>query len=71
MDLLEYEDKRRLRREEAAAVLRSLADALERHNGVEITRDGLRYAIEVPDEVGLEVEVEVGDESSIEVEISW
>ena len=38
MDLLEIEDARRLRREEAAAWLRQLADSLARHNEVEFTR---------------------------------
>lgn len=71
MDLVEYESKQRLSREDAAAVLRQLADSLARHNDLEFKRDGLRYVVDVPDVVDLEVEIEIGDESSLEVEISW
>ena len=71
MDLIEIEDKRRLRREEAAAWLHALADSLERHNDVEFTRNGLRIRAQVPDEVTMEVELEIGEESGIEIEINW
>lgn len=72
MDLIEFEEKRRLSREEAAAVLHRLADDLARHNDLEFTRDGLRYTVDVPDAVELEVEIEIGDkESELEVKISW
>ena len=70
-DLIETETSEVLRREEAAARLRQLADQLSRHNQVAFTRDGLRYAVEVPDEVTLKVEIEVGEDSEIEIEISW
>ena len=49
MDLLEIEDTRRLRREDAAAWLHQLADSLARHNEVEFMRDGLRFRVAVPD----------------------
>jgi amphi-Trp domain-containing protein len=72
MELFEHSTKETLRREAAAARLRDLADQLERHNQVTFLRDGLRFVVEVPDEVELKVEVEIdGDESEIEVEISW
>lgn len=72
MELIEIEQERRLRREEAAAWLRSLADSLSRHNEVEFTREGIRYRVDVPDEVTMSVELEVGgDDNEIEVEISW
>ncbi len=45
MDLLEVEQERTLRREEAAAWLHALADSLERHNEVEFVREGLRYRV--------------------------
>lgn len=38
MDLMEIKEKERLSREEAAARLHALADALARHNEVEFTR---------------------------------
>ena len=71
-ELLELEDQRLVRREEAAARLRQLADQLSRHNEVAFSRDGVRYSIEVPDEVRLKVEIELGDdENEIEVELTW
>jgi len=70
-ELIETETSEVLRREEAAARLRQLADQLSRHNQVAFTRDGVRYSVEVPDQVTLKVEIEVGDESEIEIEISW
>lgn len=69
--LMEVTEKQTLTREAAAARLRELADQLSRHNQVEFTRDGIRYAVKVPNEVELKVEIEVGDESEIEIEISW
>jgi amphi-Trp domain-containing protein len=72
MDLLEIEDARRLRREEAAAWLRQLADSLARHNEVEFMRDGVRYRVAVPDEVEFEVELEVEDDGTkLEIELAW
>lgn len=70
-DLIEVHETQRLRREEAAARLRELADQLARRNQVEFTRDGLRYTAKVPDEVELTVEIELGEENEIEVEITW
>ncbi len=71
MDLIEIEQERRLRREEAATWLRTLADSLARHNEVEFVREGIRYRVEVPDEVTMSVELEVGGDNEIEIEITW
>ena len=71
MDLFEIDDVRRLRREEAAAQLHALADALARNNSVEFTRDGRRITVAVPDEVNLKSEVEIGEENELEVELTW
>lgn len=72
MDLLEIEDTRRLRREDAAAWLHQLADSLARHNEVEFMRDGLRFRVAVPDELEFEVELEVEDDGTkLEIELSW
>ena len=72
MDLLDIEDTRRLRREDAAAWLRQLADSLARHNEVEFMRDGLRFRVAVPDELEFEVELEVDDDGTkLEIELSW
>jgi hypothetical protein len=42
MDLMEITENERLSREDAAARLHALADALARHNEVEFDRGGLR-----------------------------
>ncbi len=71
MDLFEIDDVTRLRREEAAARLHALADALARNNAVEFVRDGRRITVRVPDEVDLKIEVELGDQTELEVERTW
>ena len=70
-ELMELTQEQTLSREEAAARLRQLADQLARHNQVEFMRDGIRYTVEVPDEVRLKIEIEIGDESEIEFELTW
>ncbi len=72
MELLDISEKRRMVREDAAALLHQIADSLARHNGLDFNRGGLKFHINVPSEVTVEVEVEMeSGESSIEVEISW
>ena len=72
MDILEISEKDRLSREEAAARLHALADALARHNEVEFERGGLRFKVHVPDEVNFKFEIEIeDDEREIEVELTW
>jgi amphi-Trp domain-containing protein len=72
MDLIEIAEKERLSREDAAARLRTLADALAQNNEVEFERGGMRITVHVPDEVNLKLEIEVGDEESeLEIELSW
>ena len=72
MDLIEISEKQRLSREEAAARLHALADALARHNEVEFERGGLRFKVHVPDEVNLKLEIEIGDdERELEVGLTW
>jgi amphi-Trp domain-containing protein len=71
MELFEVKTSATLRREEAAARLREIADQLSRHNELRFTRDGVPWTVKVPDEVELKVELEVGDESELEIEISW
>lgn len=72
MELMEFEEKRRLSREEAADVLRTFADQLARHNDLQFSREGLRYTVDVADTVELEVEIEIGTTSSeLEITISW
>ena len=45
MDLFEIDETRRLRREDAAARLHELADALARNNVIEFARDGRRIIV--------------------------
>ncbi len=72
MELLDVSEKRKMAREEAAAMLHQIADSLARHNGLDFNREGLKFHINVPNQVTVEVEVEIeSEESSIEVEISW
>lgn len=71
MGLLEFESEEKLSREAAAAKLRELADQLARHNQVAFEREGVRYTVDVPDEVTLSYEVEIGEDNEIEIEISW
>lgn len=73
MELFEIDDAQRMTREEAAAKLRTLADALAKNNSVEFDRAGRRITVRVPDQVHLKVEVELGDEgeNELEVELTW
>ena len=72
MDLFEIDETQHLRREEAAARLHALADALARSNSVEFEREGRRITVRVADEVDLKIEVEIGDEENeLEIELTW
>jgi amphi-Trp domain-containing protein len=72
MNFLELEEKQRLRREEVAARLHALADALASNNEVEFERGDLRFTVHVPDEVDFKLEIEVGaEEREIEIELTW
>ena len=71
MDLFEIDDTQRVRREEAAARLHALADALARNNTIEFERAGRRITVRVPDEVDLKIEVELGADNELEVELTW
>ena len=71
MDLFEIDETRRLRREEAAARLRDLADALARNNAVQFERGDSRFTVRLPDEVDLKIEVEIGDKNELEIELTW
>lgn len=71
MDLFEIDNTTTLSREDAAAKLHALADALARHNSVEFERDGRRITVSIPDEVKLKIEVEIGDDNELEIELTW
>lgn len=65
------EHRARVRREEAAARLHALADALASDNEVAFERGSMRITVHVPDEVDLKIEVELGDENELQVELTW
>ncbi len=71
MPQFEIDSTQKMSREAAADKLRELADALSRHNSVELEREGRRITVSVPDEVNLSVEVELGDENELEIELTW
>jgi amphi-Trp domain-containing protein len=72
MDIFEVEQKERLSREEVAARLRTLADMLARHNDIEFERGGMRFTVNVPDELDVKIELEIEtDERELEIELTW
>ena len=73
MDIFEVEQKERLSREEVAERLRNFADMLGRHNDIEYERGGMRFTVQVPDEVELKIELEVkkSDKRELEIELTW
>jgi amphi-Trp domain-containing protein len=72
MDILSVEQKETLGREEVAARLHKLADMLARQNEIEFERGGMRFTVNVPDEVNLKVELEIeSDERELEIELTW
>jgi len=71
-EIFAVEETMNLSREQAADVLRQVADSLARHNELEFDRGGMRVRVEVPDQVELEMEVEISDDGgSLEIEIEW
>ena len=72
MDLMEITETGRMSREDAAARLHALADALARHNDVEFNRGGLRFKVQVPDEIHFKLEIEIEDDTrELEIELTW
>jgi amphi-Trp domain-containing protein len=72
MDIFEVEQKERLSREEVAARLRTLADMLARHNEIEFERGGMKFTVNVPDELNVKIELEIeSDERELEIELTW
>ena len=72
MGLIELSERSRLRREEAAARLHTIVDALARNNEIEFERGDLQFTVHVPDEVDFKLEVEIGDDArELEIELTW
>lgn len=71
-ELIEVEQSGTMRREEAAALLRRLADQLARHNELELNQGGVRITAKVPDTIEVEVEIEITEDGGeLEIELSW
>lgn len=71
MDLFEIAETKRVSREDAAARLHALADALASNNSIQFEQDGRRITVSVPDKVDLKLEVELGEENELEIELTW
>ena len=72
MDLLEIEEKREMSREQAAKLLKHIADSLARQNNLQFDRGGKTFVVAVADQVEVELELEIGDDgNSLEIEINW
>jgi amphi-Trp domain-containing protein len=72
MDIIEIEKKETLGREEAAARMRAIADALAADSDVEFEQGGTKIKFNVPDQVRFKVELEVEtDERELEIELTW
>ena len=72
MDLLEIEEKYEMRHEEAAKLLHGIADDLARQNDLSFVREGVKFTVDVPDQVEVELELEMGEDgNSFEIEINW
>ncbi len=71
-ELIEVEQSGTMRREEAAALLRRLADQLARHNELELNQGGVRITAKVPDTIEVVVEIEITEDGGeLEIELSW
>jgi amphi-Trp domain-containing protein len=72
MDILTIESSETMSREEAAARLHAIADALASNNDVELDWGGKHVKVRVADQVRLELEIEVGEtETEFEIELKW
>ena len=71
MELFEIAETKRMGREEAAARLHALADALASNNSIQFEQGGRRITVSVPDEVEMKLEVEIGEENELEIELTW
>jgi amphi-Trp domain-containing protein len=70
MTEIEWETK--LDRQQAADLLRGVAEGLAAGDTVKLEQDGLELKVEVADEVAFELEIELEDgETEVELELRW
>ena len=70
--MTEIEWQSKLGREEAAALLRRVADGLAAGGKVKLEQDGFELKVASADEVDMEIEVELEDgRTEVELELRW
>jgi amphi-Trp domain-containing protein len=70
--MTEFEWQKRMSSEQAAELLRRVADGLAGGDRVELDHEGFELKVPVADEVELEIEVEVEDgKTEVELELQW
>jgi amphi-Trp domain-containing protein len=70
--LTEIEWERRMGREQAAKLLRRVADGLASGDKVKLEHDGFELKVAVADQVEVEIEVELHDgDTEVELELKW
>ena len=69
---LKFEKKESLSRQEAAALLAKIAEALASEGQFKMEREGEKLELDMAEEVRVEFEVEIeDDEIELELEIKW
>lgn len=70
--MTEFEWQKKTSRNEAASLLRVIADGLAGDGKVELERDGWQLTLPVGRQIALEVEVEVEEgETELEIQLKW
>ena len=70
--MIEFEWEKDGTREDAAALLRKLADSLAGDGEVEIEHEGWELKLTVPDKLEMELELKAGDDATeLEIELKW
>lgn len=70
--MTEFEWQKKVSRNEAAAVLRAIADGLAGDGRVELEQNGWQLKVPVGPKIAVELEVEVGEsEAELEIELTW
>jgi amphi-Trp domain-containing protein len=70
--MTEFEWEKKTNRDDAAKLLRQIADGLTGDGKVELEQDGWELKLSVAQQVELEVELKVeGSKTQLEVELTW
>jgi amphi-Trp domain-containing protein len=72
MDNFEVERQETITRQEAATRLRRIANILSGEEEAAFERGGMRFEVQLPDELDFKVEIEMGsEEHELEIELKW